>query len=91
MKQLSKSERIQKEAQIKLLIRSATEYFYAEDLLELLVGTCSLEELDGLKNKCAEILLIDGDKYIAEVDLVTEVELKGFCKEKGIKLKGYFD
>jgi len=91
MKDLNKQERIQKEAQIKSLIRSALEYVYPEDLLDMLNDVCDSDQAADLEVKCAEILLINGGKYIAEVDLVTEAQLKKFCKDYDIKLKGRLD
>ena len=91
MKHLSKSEKAAKEAQIKRLISSALEYFYPEDLLEMLMNECPKQDKDDLIQKCCEYSTIDGDMLVTNTTLTTERLLKEFCKDNDIKLKTYFE
>lgn len=91
MKILTKSQKARKEAQIKALISTALNYFYAEDLLEMLMNECTHNGKDDLTQKCCEYATIGGDMLVTNTTLVTERLLKDFCKQNDIKLKTYFE
>lgn len=91
MKRLTKAQKARKETQIKALIVTALDYFYAEDLLEMLMNECSQNGKDDLTQKCCEYATIGGDMLVTNTTLVTERMLKEFCKQNDIKLKGFFD
>lgn len=86
MKQVTKSERLAKEAQIKSLIKSAMEYFYPEDLLEMLVGICDNDQMAGVEEKCKDVLCVTGGVFVAKTNLANESALKTFCKSEDIRL-----
>lgn len=91
MKILTKAQKAQKETQIKALISTALNYFYAEDLLEMLMNECPQNGKDDLTQKCCEYATIRGDMLVTNTTLETERLLKEFCKQNDIKLKTYFE
>ena len=91
MKTPTKAQRARKEAQIKALISTALDYFYAEYLLEMLMNECPQKGKDDLTQKCCEYATIGGDMLVANTTLETERLLKEFCKQNDIKLKTYFE
>lgn len=91
MKKLTKAQKARKEAQIKALISTALDYFYAEDLLEMLMNECPQNGKDDLTQKCCEYATIGGGMLVTNTTLITERMLKEFCKQNDIKLKTYFE
>ena len=91
MKKLTKAEKARKEEQIKSLISTALKYFYAEDLLEMLMNECPQNGKDDLTQKCCEYATLGGDMLVTDTTLETERILKDFCKQNDIKLKTYFE
>ena len=91
MKTLTKAQKARKETQIKALISAALNYFYAEDLLKMLMNECPQNGKDDLTQKCCEYATIGGDMLVINTTLETERLLKEFCKQNDIKLKTYFD
>ena len=91
MKKLTKAEKARKEEQIKSLIYTALKYFYAEDLLEMLMNECPQNGKDDLTQKCCEYATLGGDMLVTNTTLETERILKDFCKQNDIKLKTYFE
>ena len=90
MKKLTKAQKARKETQIKALINTSLDYFYAEDLLEMLMNECPQNGKDDLLQKFREVITLDGDILI-ESNLATDRMLSDFCKQNDIKLKGFFD
>ena len=88
---LTKDQKARKETQIKALISTALDYFYAEDLLEMLMNECPQNGKDDLTQKCCEYTTIGGDMLVTNTTLETERLIKEFCKQNDIKLKTYFD
>ena len=91
MKKLTKAQKARKETQIKALISTALEYFFAEDLLEMLMNECPQNGKDDLTQKYREYATIRGDMLVTNTTLETERLLKEFCKQNDIKLKTYFE
>ena len=91
MKKLTKAEKARKENQIKYLISTVLDYFYAEDLLEMLMNECPQNGKDDLTRKCREYATIGGDMLVTNTTLETERLLKEFCKQNDIKLKTHFE
>lgn len=91
MELLTKAKKARKESQIKALISTALDYFYAEDLLEMLMNECPEAGKSDLTQKCCEYATIGGDMLVTNTTLETERLLKEFCKQNDIKLKTYFE
>ena len=91
MKIPTKDQKARKETQIKALISTALDYFYAEDLLEMLMNECPQNGKDDLAQKCCEYATIGGDMLVINTTLETERLIKEFCKQNDIKLKTYFE
>ena len=88
---LTKAQKATKQTQIKALISTALNYFYAEDLLKMLMNECPQNGKDDLTQKCCEYATIGGDMLVINTTLETERLIKEFCKQNDIKIKTYFE
>ena len=91
MKTKSKAvlENERKEAQIKNLIGRALKYYEPADLFDMLIEQMS--DKTDLYDKCAELVTSDGNMIIECNSMITENELKHFCKENDILIKTNYD
>ena len=76
---------------MKSVLLSAMDHFSISSMIDMLEEISTPDQEEEIKDKCKDLLTINGGIFVAETNLANESGLKEYCKNNDIKLKGYYD